>query len=199
MTKEEFYGAAYPRMRQAEQQILALAKQFADGEDPSDDVHSIVYCCSRLKSADSMRAKLKQRGLPMTAQAALTEVYDAVGVRIICAFAEDVYRVVAWLKTQPSLEIVREKDYYAYPKESGYRSYHLIVRIIEGAGAGLFTELQIRTIATDFWSTLEHQLNYKKTLRHEALIRSELKRCADEIASTDLSMQTIRELLREEE
>ena len=143
--------------------------------------------------------KLAKKGVPQTGEAALETVYDAVGVRAICAFAEDVYRLAEWLRAQPSLQILKEKDYYANPKPSGYRSYHVIVLVHTGEGEGMRAEIQIRTIAMDFWSTLEHQLKYKKNVPHEALIRAELKRCADEIASADISMQTIRDILHEME
>ena len=125
----------------------------------------------------------------------LTEVRDAVGVRVICAFQHDVYQVAQWLEEQPDFVVLETKDYIAYPKENGYRSYHLILRIQEGPGKGETVEVQPRTIAIDFWASLEHQMKYKREIPHEKLIRAELRRCADEIASVDLSMETIRDLL----
>ena len=127
---------------------------------------------------------------------AVRTVFDAVGVRAICAFAEAVFRLAEWLREQPSLQVLNEKDYFANPKPSGYRSYHMIVLVAPETGVPMRAEIQIRTIAMDFWATLEHQLKNKKDVPHEALIRSELKRCADEIASVDISMQTIRDVLR---
>ncbi len=196
MTYERFYGSALTYMKETERQLLALLEQY-----PGSDLgrsKSVVYCCSRLKSPESMMKKLEKRGYLPNAESALTNVYDAVGVRVVCAFAEDVYKMVHWLKEQPVLEIVQEKDYFAYPKPNGYRSYHLAV-MVRGKGE-LFmpAEIQVRTIATDCWATLEHQLKYKKDIPNEKLIRSELKRCADEIASVDLSMQTLREFIAEE-
>lgn len=85
----------------------------------------------------------------------------------------------------------------AIPKPNGYRSYHILLQMKEGKISGCHAEIQVRTIANDFWATLEHQIKYKKDLRNEKLIRSELKRCADEIASVDMSMQTIRDVIRE--
>ena len=143
--------------------------------------------------------KLKKRGFEPTKEAALSEAFDAVGVRAVCAFAEDVYRLVRWLKQQKAIHIVTEKDYYEYPKPNGYRSYHILLRMTEEEIKGCHAEIQIRTIANDFWATLEHQLKYKKDMPNEKLIRSELKRCADEIASVDMSMQTIRDIIRESE
>lgn len=193
MTQEEFYGASFHAMLQAQQQLLALVDRYPNAN--TTELKPLVYRCSRIKAPDSMMRKLEKRGLPQNGDAALTELFDAIGVRVVCAFAEDVYQMVGWLEARPELEVVREKDYIAYPKPNGYRSYHLQVRICGGPGQGLPAEIQVRTIATDFWATLEHQLKYKKNLPHEELIRSELKRCADEIASVDISMQTIRDII----
>ena len=126
------------------------------------------------------------------------EVYDAIGIRIVCGFAEDVYQTMNWLKDRPKLCIIRGKDYIVTPKPNGYRSYHLQVRIKDGCGQGMPAEIQVRTIAMDFWATLEHQLKYKKDLTYEKLIPNELKRCADKIAAVDLSMQTIWDIIRNE-
>ncbi len=184
-------------MKKAEGQLLDLIALYSAAKREREGVKPVVYCCSRIKTPDSMLRKLEKRGLAQTADAALQEVFDAVGVRAVCAFAEDVYRLVRWLQQQPVLCIMKEKDYYAYPKPNGYRSYHILLKIADGAGKGCRAEIQVRTIANDFWATLEHQIKYKKDMPNEKLIRSELKRCADEIASVDLSMQTIRDIIRE--
>ncbi len=195
MTYEDFYGPALTGLTKTKQQICDLISLYSS-ENP-DHAKSVIYCCSRLKTPESMIQKLKKRGLPVNKQAALSQVYDAVGIRVVCSFAEDVYQIAAWLKNRAEFRILEEKDYIAYPKPNGYRSLHLLLQMTEGEGSGLFAEIQIRTIAIDFWAALEHQLKYKKNLPHEAMIREELKRCADEIASVDLSMQTIRDILRE--
>lgn len=194
MTYEDFYGNSLTDLRKTEQRIRDLICVYSD-ENP-DHAKSVIYCCSRIKSPESMKQKLKKRGLPVNRQTALSKVYDAVGIRVVCSFAEDVYQIAAWLKSRADFRIVEEKDYIAYPKPNGYRSLHLLLQISEGDGNGLFAEIQIRTIAIDFWAALEHQMKYKKNLPHEAMIREELKRCADEIASVDLSMQTIRDIIK---
>lgn len=191
MTQEEYYGNAYPLMLRAQRRLQELVSQYPQKE--SENMRPIVYSCSRIKSPDSMIRKLEARGLSPTSDQALSAVFDAIGLRIICAFAEDVYKIVSWLKDRSEFDIIREKDYFACPKPNGYRSYHLQIRLSEEQ---LPAEIQVRTIATDFWATLEHQLKYKNDIPHEELIRSELKRCADEIASVDLSMQTIRDIIR---
>lgn len=199
MKHEEFYGADYEILKTTEKRLMDLIELYSATKREKEGVKPIVYSCSRIKVPESMIEKLKKRGFEPTKEAALSEAFDAVGVRAVCAFAEDVYRLVRWLKQQKAIHIVTEKDYYEYPKPNGYRSYHILLRMTEEEIKGCHAEIQIRTIANDFWATLEHQLKYKKDMPNEKLIRSELKRCADEIASVDLSMQTIRDIIRESE
>ena len=193
MTYAEFYGTEYELLKET-QSILLTKVERMKNESSADDLQPIVYCCSRIKSPESMMDKLQRYSLPVTREAALGSVYDAVGIRVICSFASDVFAVVESLENDPDIEIVEKKDYLSNPKPNGYRSVHLCIRVKE---TGAFSEIQIRTIAMDFWATLEHQMKYKKNVAHDALIRSELKRCADEIASVDISMQTIREILKD--
>lgn len=194
MTFEEFYDPYYAGMQESlkeiEDMIRGYEKQVGQG-----DIRPVMYLSSRIKQPDSMLSKLKKQGLSQTLDAALHDVFDTVGLRVICSFVSDVYDLVSWLHSRNEIEIIKEKDYYAHPKPNGYRSYHVIVKLQEGAGAGFYAEIQIRTIAVDCWAALEHQIKYKKELPNEQMIRAELKRCADEIASTDLSMQTIRDII----
>lgn len=177
--------------------MLELMKKFPD--DQRSGFHAVQYICSRIKSPESMMEKLKRKALPETLESALCEVHDAVGVRVICSFADDVFRVEKWLKSQENYELVKEKDYISYPKPNGYRGIHLILRGMTGKTAGTYVEIQLRTIAMDFWASLEHQLKYKKEIGHAAMMSGELKQCADDIASVDLSMQTIRDIIETEE
>ena len=166
MTANEFYGPELAQMRLAERQVLEAVEELQRVWKAQGRQSPVLYTSSRIKSPESMCRKLAQRGQPQTRQAALTRVRDAVGVRVI-----------------------------SYPKENGYRSYHLILGLRAGPGRGMTVEVQLRTIAIDFWASLEHQLKYKRQVPHARLVREELRRCADEIASVDLSMETIRELL----
>lgn len=188
MIHEEFYGEDYQKLLQAEQLLKDLIQRFQENESEK----KIAYISSRIKSPDSMIKKLEKKKIEATAENALLKVNDAVGVRVICSFVDDIYKVSKWLDEQEEIEIIKTKDYIAYPKENGYRSYHMIIKIKE---LNLNAEIQIRTIALDFWANLEHQMKYKKHIKNEEMIRSELKRCADEIASVDLSMQTIKDLI----
>ncbi len=198
MTDEVFYGEALPKLEAAREQLLEMIRAYPEEKKDGGGIQAIMYCCSRIKSADSMRKKLEFHGLPADCETALDKMYDAVGIRVICSFFDEVYRVAGWLKERPQIQVLQVKDYLAYPKANGYRSYHIILSILEGQGKGIHAEIQLRTMAIDFWASLEHQMKYKHKVRHEALIRDELKRCADEIASVDLSMQTIRDLLAED-
>lgn len=194
MTYEAYYGDYYSGLIEAQSFLEAMAEKMKVEALPSEDLQPIVYYCSRIKNPDSMKRKLLARGFPVTLESALCCVYDAVGIRIICSFANDVQGVEKWIENDSSIEILEKKDYFSHPKPNGYRSIHLCVRLRE---IGVLAEIQIRTIAMDFWATLEHQLKYKKNIENEGLIRSELKRCADEIASVDLSMQTLKEIIKE--
>jgi len=155
---------------------------------------------ARIKSADSMRKKLARQNLPVTADSALRDVWDAAGVRLVCPFVRNIDQMVERIRQIPDIRILKEKDYIRNPKPNGYRSYHMILsfplRFLGGeAHDPVWLEVQLRTIAMDCWASIEHQLKYKQDIPNQALIIQELKRCADEIASTDLSLQTIRELI----
>ena len=175
MTAEEFYGNKYPQMKQAEQKLLDLIENYRAQAEENYDLQPIIYTCSRIKKPKRMLEKLECKGFEQTLDAALTKVNDAIGVRAVCAFAEDVYRLVHWLQDRPEIEIIQEKDYYADPKPNGYRSYHIIVRVQVTPDESYYAELQLRTIASDFWATLEHRLKYKKDIPHEKIIREELE------------------------
>ncbi len=162
------------------------------------DRDPIEYIVTRVKSEDSMKEKLKRKKLDVTLENALTKIYDAAGVRIICAYIDDVYTVAEMLKKYKDLKVIKEKDYIKHPKSNGYRSYHIVFELpldLAGEIKPIYVEIQIRTIAMDFWSNLEHEMRYKKNIKNQQLIGEELRRCADEIATTDINMQTIRKLI----
>ena len=159
---------------------------------------------SRIKESDSMREKCRRKDLPETAESALKAIRDSIGIRIICGFVDDIYKTVDLIKSIPGVSIYNEKDYIFNAKPNGYRSYHLILEIetdfpdVAGNDQGTyFVEVQLRTIAQDSWASLEHQMKYKHDIKNPEMITRELKRCADELASCDLTMQTIRNLIQE--
>lgn len=159
------------------------------------------YLKSRIKSADSMCEKLRKHGYAETAENALTCMSDAVGVRVITHFVGDVYAVLEQTKKATCWKVVQVKDYIAVPKPNGYRSLHIIVELPFPSPIipTIRAEIQLRTIAMDCWASLEHQMKYKKHIQNADLIESELYRCANEMASTDLTMQAIREMIQAEQ
>ncbi len=176
---------------------LAMIRRYQVSRGNRDPVASVQ---ARVKSAASMRKKLARQDLPVTVESALRDVWDAAGVRLICPFVENIDQTVALIRTIPGVRIKTEKDYIRNPKPNGYRSYHMILSLpLRFLGTApprtVWLEVQLRTIAMDCWASIEHQLKYKHEIPNQGLIVQELKRCADEIASTDLSLQTIRELI----
>lgn len=156
------------------------------GEDP------VEHCLGRIKSPDSLREKCERKAIPQTGEVALEYIHDIVGIRVVCTFLDDVYVMRDRIAALPGVEVVEEKDYIRHVKPNGYRSFHMILRFDKD----LYAEVQIRTISQDTWAALEHQIKYKhNVIGNIDLITKELKRCADELASTDLSMQTIREMI----
>ena len=164
-----------------------MIKEF--GSDP------VEHCLSRIKDEESMREKCRRQNLPETTESALVQIHDAIGIRVVCAFISDVYSVRDHLRKIEKVEVIEEKDYIKQAKPNGYRSLHMILKYDNK----YFVEIQLRTISMDTWAALEHHMRYKKKVsKSDALISAELKRCADELASTDMSMQTIRDLIRSE-
>lgn len=152
---------------------------------------------SRVKKPESIAQKLYKKGLPFTVEAIMANLSDVAGVRIICEFIDDIYSIAAMLAMQDDLKLIKIKDYIKYPKPNGYRSYHMIVEIPVFFSKGktpMRVEIQIRTIAMDFWASLDHELKYKKNIDpdEEVVIAGELLACADRIAETDMIMQQIR-------
>ncbi len=150
---------------------------------------------SRLKSPVSIVRKLESKGLEVSVANVEKYLYDIAGVRVICSFVEDIYRLMDLLLKQNDVRLVRKKDYIGRPKKNGYRSLHLIleVPIFQAAGIKLVkVEVQFRTIAMDFWASLDHKLRYKKHIEHSDEIVRELKECAEVIAGLDSRMQQIR-------
>ena len=167
-----------------------------------NDRDPIEYITSRVKTEESMKEKIKKKKLPINLETALTKIYDAAGIRIICAYIDDVYTVVKMLKKFKDLKILKEKDYIKNPKSNGYRSYHIVFQVpldIAGEVHPVNIEIQIRTIAMDFWASLEHEMKYKKNIKNQKMIVEELKRCANEIATTDINMQAIRNMINGKE
>lgn len=159
----------------------------------------IEFIKSRIKKPISIARKLESRGIEISIDSVMNNLNDVAGVRVICYFIDDIYYVAKMLARQDDIKLLEVKDYIRNPKENGYRSLHMIVEVpvfFSKVKQNMRVEVQIRTIAMDFWASLEHQLRYKKDI--EDVVDSEdigleLKNCAEVIADTDCKMQNIRE------
>ena len=198
MEIESFYKDSIVLLDGVIEEIIARINVIRKYKKVHNDRDPIEYVLSRVKSEKSMKEKLERKGLEVNLDNALHKIYDAAGIRIICAYIDDVYAVVDMLKQFSDLKILHEKDYIKNPKENGYRSYHIVFEVPLDIGGEIHPvniEIQIRTIAMDFWSNLEHQMKYKKDIKNQSMIVSELKSCADEIASIDIKMQAIKRMI----
>ena len=188
------YGEHKPELEKLLNSILLQVSEIREEMKSQLGIDPVEHCLGRIKSEESMREKCVRKNLPVTTESALEKIYDAVGVRIVCAFVDDVFTIRDYIVNSGRYEVINEKDYINTAKPNGYRSYHMILRV----GGKYHAEIQLRTISMDTWAALEHHLKYKKKIgARQKLIEEELKRCADELASTDLSMQTIRDMILE--
>ncbi len=148
---------------------------------------------SRLKTVESIIAKLERKELPVTVESARNNINDIAGVRVVCNYIDDVYRVAEMLERQNDLEIIKRQDYIKTPNYNGYRSLHLDIRVpvyLSTRTEYVIVEIQIRTIAMDFWASLEHDIRYKADKsKLPKGINEEMYECADKIAEIDKQMQ----------
>ncbi len=154
-------------------------------------IESVKY---RIKKPKSIAEKLIRYGKPISVESVIENLNDVAGVRVICSFIDDIYTIADMLVRQDDITLLAVKDYIKNPKENGYRSYHMIVGIpvfFSDKKQIMKVEVQIRTMAMDFWASLEHHVKYKKNVENADEISAELKACADVIAETDLKMQSI--------
>ncbi len=171
-------------------QMEILDEEFASLYDHSP-IHHIEY---RIKTLESISDKLRRRGYDVTIDNIYAYIQDVAGIRVICNYLDDIYYLRSLLTRSESFKVLREVDYIQQPKESGYRSLHLIcdVPIVISEGTlHLPVEIQLRTIAMDMWASLEHELHYKTAARVTRDIVRELRDCADSIAQLDERMQKV--------
>lgn len=163
------------------------------------DHNPIHHMESRLKTTQGIAEKLTRKGFDLSTQSARENITDIAGIRVICSYVEDIYTIAKLLVKQDDIVLLRESDYISNPKPNGYRSLHLIISIPVFLSEGkevVPVEIQIRTIAMDFWASLEHQIRYKGRENITDKLINELKDCADIIAETDLRMQNINNELK---
>ena len=161
------------------------------------DRNPIESIKSRIKSIDGIIKKANKKGIPITMESIEKNIRDIAGIRVVCSFPEDIYMLADCLLRQDDVLLVERKDYIKNPKPSGYRSLHLIVEIpifLQNEKRMMKVEVQLRTIAMDFWASVEHKLRYKKNIpdSEAELLAEELSKCAEQIATMDNKMEQIR-------
>ena len=161
------------------------------------DRNPIESIKSRLKSLDGIVKKVRRKNIPLTMEAIEENINDIAGIRVVCSFPEDIYLLAKCLLQQDDIRLIEKKDYIKNPKENGYRSLHLIVAVpifLQNEKREMKVEVQLRTIAMDFWASLEHKVRYKKNIPADETERlaQELTECAEISAELDQRMQDIR-------
>ncbi len=184
-------------------EVIVKLEILRDEFDHLQRYNSIEHITSRLKSPESIVNKLKRHGVEPSLENVVKYCNDIAGARVICAFTPDIYRIAEIIQSEHDLEIISIKDYIANPKSSGYRSYHMIVRVPVSYRRKIFetkVEIQIRTIAMDFWASLEHQIQYKFPGEAPAHIGNELLQCANMVSALDARMLALsREIQQQSE
>ena len=156
----------------------------------------ITSISSRLKSSSSIMRKLDGKNLSFTLENVENNLFDVAGIRVVCSYVDDIYMLAEALAKQDDITVLKEKDYIKNPKPNGYRSYHMIVSVpvfFSDRTKNMAVEVQIRTIAMDFWASLEHQLKYKQKVPNQQEIVRQLSDCAEQIASVDKQMWQVRQ------
>lgn len=156
---------------------------------------------SRIKEPISIIDKMKRKGFPLTVESMENNLFDIAGIRVICSFPDDIYDLAALLVQQDDITLIEAKDYIKHPKPNGYRSLHLLLEVpifLAEEKKPMKVEVQFRTIAMDFWASLEHKMKYKKDIADADKIFEELRECAEIINNTDFRMQQLRDRIEVE-
>ncbi len=183
------YNAA---LRQVETKMEILNEEF-------QHVHQynpIEHIKSRIKTPESIVKKLKRGGYESTIDNMVKYINDIAGIRIICSFTSDIYRIAEMIRKQRDIEVIAVKDYITFPKASGYKSYHMIVTVpvyLSDRTVDTKVEIQIRTVAMDFWASLEHKIHYKFEGDAPEYIREELIECAKMVSDLDARMLSLND------
>ena len=156
---------------------------------------------SRIKTPKSILEKLRRKGFEISVKGIEENLADVAGIRVICSFPDDIYATAKMLTDQDDIRVIQVKDYIINPKPNGYRSLHLILEVpifLSNEKKNMKVEVQFRTIAMDFWASLEHKLKYKKNIENAEEISKELQRCAEASSQLDLRMQALRDRIEAE-
>ena len=156
---------------------------------------------SRIKTPKSILEKLRRKGFEISVKGIEENLADVAGIRVICSFPDDIYATAKMLTDQDDIRVIQVKDYIINPKPNGYRSLHLILEVpifLSNEKKNMKVEVQFRTIAMDFWASLEHKLKYKKNIENAEEISKELQRCAEASSQLDLRMLALRDRIEAE-
>ena len=156
----------------------------------------IEHIKSRIKTPTSIVKKLKKNGYESTIENMVRYVHDIAGIRVICSFTSDIYRIAEMIANQQDIQVISVKDYITYPKPSGYKSFHMLVTVpvyLSDRRQDTKVEIQIRTVAMDFWATLEHKIHYKFEGNTPEYIKNELIECAKMVADLDARMLSLND------
>lgn len=156
----------------------------------------IEHIKSRIKTSESIVKKLRKHGYESTIQNMIEHVNDIAGIRVICSFTSDIYRIADMIRNQSDIKVIAVKDYIVHPKSSGYKSYHMLVSVpvyLSDRIIDTKVEIQIRTVAMDFWASLEHKIHYKFEGNAPSYIKNELIDCARMVAELDAKMLRLNE------
>lgn len=156
----------------------------------------IEHIKSRIKTSESIVKKLRKHGYESTIQNMIEHVNDIAGIRVICSFTSDIYRIADMIRNQSDIKVIAVKDYIVHPKSSGYKSYHMLVSVpvyLSDRIVDTKVEIQIRTVAMDFWASLEHKIHYKFEGNAPAYIKNELIDCARMVSDLDAKMLRLNE------
>ena len=160
----------------------------------------IEHIKSRLKTAESISSKLKRKEIEPTWENAVKYIDDIAGIRIICSFTTDIYRIATVIEAQKHIKVLKVKDYINNPKSTGYRSYHMLVEVpvyLSARVENVIVEIQIRTIAMDFWASLEHKMRYKYKSEIPKALSDELNDCAEVVSLLDERMMHLNTQIEE--
>ena len=190
-----YYACA---IMEVETKFKVLNEQYSLEYDrnPIEDIKS------RVKSMESLIKKIRKKDIPLTLSSIEENIHDIAGVRVICSFLDDIYMLADCLLSQDDITLLEKKDYIKNPKPGGYRSLHLIVSVpifLQDGKRNMTVEVQLRTIAMDFWASLEHKLRYKKDIPADKAkyLEDEMLACAQISANLDMRMQNVRDVIAE--
>lgn len=205
---EEFIESAQPFMKLMMQYQCAMLEVQTKFEvlntelSMDSDRNPIESISCRIKKPMSIVEKLKRKGVEVSLSSIEKNLHDVAGIRVVCFFPKDIYRLAEKICSQDDIRLIEKKDYIQNPKPNGYRSLHLILEVpvfFADEKKWMQVEVQFRTIAMDFWASVDHKLKYKKNVKNPEMIAGELRKCADIISSVDQRMQEIRTMIEEGE